>query len=534
MPPRFLPALRTASSPAARRIETSTALNPVNAESKIVLYDYYQALINAGVKVGGDKRKPWDVDRAIAEGYERVVWVYKAVEAIAGNSSRLPFRLRQGEEVVDDHPLYRVLNHGKANPLETGRQFRKRLSAQALLSRPGAFVEVTRDRVGDVTRVDLLPPGRTKIVPGSGADLISHYVLMDPDGRVNRRIEPERVRWIREPHPTDPYSGITPLEAIGYSVELDHFARYYNLRFMSNDGRPGGVIAIDKDREMDERDMNRIEARFGKGPHEAGKISVIEGSLSYVDLAAKPRDMAYGEASRNSKIEILVGFGVPESQLGNAADRTFSNADEEAEAFWTITMVNHNDLIVSAFDEDSDDGLTGFLDTSTVEALQRAEVAKREESRKEFEAGLISIDEYRERAGHQPIDLPHTRALYIASGKTPIPTREEDAEALGLAAPEAEEEETPQDPSAGGDTTQEDDDDGGTGNGGGGVTPPAPTTGGTGGQRLFIEPVEQARALAATGTTGAPAGPLRLVGGTTVKALPAAGVRLVKAAPPDV
>ncbi|MFC7723436.1 hypothetical protein [Nonomuraea recticatena] len=49
--------------------------------------------------------------------------------------------------------------------------------------------------------------------------------------------------------------------------------------------------------------------------------------------------------------------------------------------------------------------------------------------------GLLTLDEYRQIAEHEPFDLPHTRALYIAMGKTPIPTRPEDAAALGLASP---------------------------------------------------------------------------------------------------
>ncbi len=445
----FLPALRRKDRPAVltgQVLPAERTAGPMGRadERKIILQDYYQHLLAAGANIGGrDERRPWNLARAIAEGYSRGVWTFRSVETIAGQSSRLPFRLKDGEQTVEDHPLYRVLNHGKANPMETGRQLRKRVSAQALLSDKGVFVETTPSRAGDIVRLDLLPPMRTSVIPGTGQTLIKHYELRDTQGRIEREIDPARVLWIREPHPTDPYRGVTPLEAAGLSIELDHFARLYNVSFMRNDGRPGGVIAVDG--EMDEPDMDRIEARFGRGPVEAGKMSVIQGQVSYIDLAARPRDLQYGQTASNSKVEILVAFGVPESQLGNAADRTFANADEEAEAFWTITMAAHNDLIVSAFDSLSDEGLTGYLDTSSIEALQRAIVARREEARAELDAGAITIDEYREKAGYPVIDLPHTRALYIASGKTPIPTREEDNEALGLATAV---EEVPVDPAA--------------------------------------------------------------------------------------
>ncbi|MEW9530783.1 phage portal protein [Microbispora sp. NPDC049125] len=393
--------------------------------SKVVLADYYAALSAAGV-YSGYRARPWPVERAVSEAYERIIYVHKAVEAIAGHSSQLTFELKQDGDLVDDHPLLRVLNK-RANPLETGRQFRKRLASQILLSKKGAFVEVTRSRGGDIVRMDLLPPGRMKIIPGNGDQLISHYELTQSDG-TTRRIDPENVRWFREPHPLDPFSGVTPLEAAGLSVELDFYARLYNVAFLRNDARPGGVIAIGG--ELDESDMDRIEDKFGKGPTEAGKLTVIAGDVSYVDLATRPRDMAYEAMAKSARNEILTAFGVPESLLGHAAERTFDNADAELYAYWTITMPPFLNLLLTGFDEDSDDDLEGTFDLSHVEVLQRAAIARRDEARKEYELGLISINEYRELSGREPFDMPRARSLWVTSGKQLVPTSDKDAKAL--------------------------------------------------------------------------------------------------------
>jgi HK97 family phage portal protein len=424
VPRRFLPTLRTKSTPAATDLKIDA---PEGVDQKVVLSDFYNAFASVGL-YGPQQTRPWPVERAVAEAYERLVWVFKSVEAISGHASRLPFRLKDGDDVIDDHPLYRVLNR-RANPLETGRQFRKRLSAQILLSKRGAFVEVTRSRGGDIVRMDLLPPGRTRPIPGTGQNLIDRYEVVRQDGS-RQSIDAENVRWFREPHPLDPYSGVTPLESAGLSAELDFFTRLYNVSFMKNDGRPGGVLAVDGD--MDEDDMDRVEGRFGTGPTEAGKLTVINGKVSYVDLAARPRDMQYSVTAHSAKVEILAAFGVPESVLGYAADRTFANADAELYNFWTITMPPHLDLLATGFDEDSDDSLETFLDTEDVEVLQRTKIARRAESREEYDKGLISPDEYRESAGYDRVDNPQTRALYLPSGKTPIPTSDKDAEALGL------------------------------------------------------------------------------------------------------
>lgn len=428
---RLLPALRTTTHPAAR-----------TAQRKIVAADYYAALTAAGVYGGGYRARPWPVERAVSEALERTVYVFKSVGAISGHGAALPFRLKQGEDVLDDHPLYRLLNK-RANPMETGTQFRKRLGAQVLLSKRGAFVEVTTARNGDPIRFDLLPPGRTRPVPqnpddpeGLARNLIKHFEVESQYGPP-RRIDPEKVRWIRDPHPLDPFSGMTPLEAAGMSVELDVFSRWWNVQFLRNDARPAGILAVDG--ELSEEDQAYIDENLEAGPPSAGKFVTIAGKVSWVDLSARPRDMQYAVMARSAKEEILTAFGVPESVIGNASGRTWDNAEQELYNFWTITMPPFLALLTTGLDEDSEDDLEGYFDTSGVEVLQRVEKARREEARTEVEVGLRSIDEYREMAGLPPLDTPQTRALWIPAGKQPLPANEDDAAALGLGAVEEQE-----------------------------------------------------------------------------------------------
>ena len=95
--------------------------------------------------------------------------------------------------------------------------------------------------------------------------------------------------------------------------------------FLTKKLRPGGILGISgpeggggEGGDMDPAEMDRLEARFGKGPVEAGKLSVISGDIKYVDVASKPRDMQYAATSKNAKTEMLIAFGVPESIIGNA------------------------------------------------------------------------------------------------------------------------------------------------------------------------------------------------------------------------
>jgi HK97 family phage portal protein len=436
----FLPALRGVSDGAE-----SKAL-AVPTESKMLTLPGYSSttVLSSGGYAGNGYHRAdaWDMERVIAEGYERVVWVFRCVELISGHASRLPFQIGRNigtdtEERLAAHPLYRVLNK-QANPLERGRHFRKRLSAQLLLSKKGVFVEVQKSRAGTIVRLDLLDPGRVRIIEDEHGEYIKHYEYTRRDGQV-REIDPAKVRWIREPHPTDPFSGTTPLEAGGMSVQLDFLSRLYNVSFIQNDSRPGGILGVDAD-TLDDQEMDRIERKFKPGAHHAGEMTVIgtgPGGMNYVDSTTKPRDMAYGEMAANAKNEVLSAFGIGESLLGNAAGRTYDNAESELYGFWTQVMPSHLELIAGAFEQDIDEEWDPFLDTSGIEVLELPRRRDREEALREFNSGLRSIDEYRPLAKLPKIGLAQTRALWISPAKAPVPTRPEDAAALGMEAPGA-------------------------------------------------------------------------------------------------
>ncbi|MFB7890269.1 phage portal protein [Cellulosimicrobium cellulans] len=385
--------------------------------------------------MGSGRADAWDMDQVIAEGYERSVWTYRCVELISGSQSRLPFRIGRNldeddEEVLDDHPLYRVLNV-QANPLENGRAFRKRLSAQILLSKRGAFIEVTKSRAGTITRLDLLDPSRVTPQISDKGDYIDYYEYVRPDGQVDE-IAREDVRWVREPHPTDPFSGTTPLEAAGLSIELDFLSRQYNVSFIKNDSRPGGILTVDTESILPE-EMDRIETRFKGGAYHAGELAIIGtgvGGAKYIDTTTRPRDMNYGEMAERAKDEILSAFGIGESVLGNASGRTFDNAEQEEYNFWTKPMPPHLDLVALAFQGDIDNGYEPFFDTSKVDALEAAARRRRQEAREEFNAGLRSIDEYRPLTGLPTLDNPQSRALWVSPAKAPVPGTKEDAAAL--------------------------------------------------------------------------------------------------------
>lgn len=364
----------------------------------------------------------WDVERGINQALDRVVWVYKAVYAIAANAASLPIGMRTGDwrigEMKWDEPILELLNR-RPNAATDAFSFRFMLSSQVLLSRKGAYVEVTRNRVGDVSSLFLHQPQYVFPIPDA-QNFVSGYSVEYPN-TPRKIVEPENMIWVRVPHPIDPYKGQTPLESAGLAIEFDYYSRVYNRNFVINDGRPGGMLVIkgDMEEEQSEEIARRFRGTTGSNIGGAGRITVLSAEdASFIDTAVNQRDAQYTEARSQNKEEILLAFGVPESVIGNASGRTFANADVELEVFWRETMLPHLTLLERAFDILDDNPETYFAyDLSSVAILSRDDRERATFHLEELKQGAISIDEYRELTGREGVGMDD---LLVPTNLSPV------------------------------------------------------------------------------------------------------------------
>lgn len=375
--------------------------------------------------VGRSYKDSWDIERAYREGMQRVTWVARCIDVIAGNQARLPIILRKDNspdgEILSDKkmaksPLLEVLNT-KSNIGENAFIFRYRLSAQLLLGTRGAFIEKVRGRDGSIVGLNLLPPQATSPIPDP-KKFVAGYEVALSHGQTTI-LKPEDVVWVRRPHPLDPYLSLTPMEAAGVAIEIENFAKLYNRNFLMNDGRPGGLLVVRG--MLDDEDKEELRSRFRGNLSRAGQTTVLasEDGAEYVDVGASPRDAAYIQMRQITKEEILASFGVPESVIGNASGRTFSNASEEIRVFWTETMLPHLEPIARALDELDEVNYVDF-DTSEVPVLMLYKQERERYLSDEFSRGLISLNEYRTGSGRKEVESDLADSLLMNPNLTPI------------------------------------------------------------------------------------------------------------------
>lgn len=394
----------------------------LQAEQKSLVGPGAPVAYNASM-VGKPYRDSWDIDRAYREGMQKVTWVNRCIDAISGNQARLPAILREdnspeGRIVTNpkDSRLLSILNT-KSNMGENSFVFRYRLSSQLLMSTRGAFIEKVRGRSGEVIALHLLPPQHTAPIPDPKKFISGYEVDMRNGTKII--LKPDDVVWIRKPHPLDPYLSLTPLESAGVAIEIENLSKIYNRNFLLNDGRPGGLLVVRG--EIDDDDKDELRSRFRGNINRAGAVSVISSDegVDYVDTGSNPRDANYIQMRQITKEEILASFGVPESVIGNASGRTFSNAAEEHRVFWNETMLPHMELIGRGLDELDDEHYIDF-DTSDVPILILYKQERERYLLDEFQNGLISGNEYRKETGRKKIDSDLMQAMLANPNLTPI------------------------------------------------------------------------------------------------------------------
>lgn len=436
---QFLPALRRRLSPA---LENKGLPERVRASS--------QAYLVPGIPYSQN----WSVQRAVREAYEPNPLVYRAIEVLCTNAINQPIVLRQGDPETgktidtahDPTRLLYVLNR-RANPWETARVFRHRMVAQWLLSSKGEFIEVIRTRAGGIAMINLLDPDLVDMIP-DGTDPMHAFRIRTPnsatgfdylprfDPAASVEEQPASILWLRNPHPTVAWQGMSPVQAAGLPIDLDRYARLYNRRFLQNDGRPGGLLSIKG--SVSGPTMELIQAQFTGGPESAGRTTVINAdSVSYADTSGSPRDTLWGDTMDRTRREICTAFGVPESVLGDASGRTFSNADAEYAMFWEHRMLP----LVRALDDQLDiltavmgDDLYLRHDLSKVWVLGRYERERQDRIVADYEQGFRTVDDVREAKGLERMDVPATRVLWIPAAKLAVATKDNPHDAIEAAA----------------------------------------------------------------------------------------------------
>ena len=269
--------------------------------------------------------------------YGTVGWLHAVVARISSSVAAVPWSLKQrmangDTEEVTDHPVLDLWEH--INPFFTTTEFLEMTQMHLELTGK-AYWMLLRNQLGEVAELWPIRPDRIRPIQHA-QDFISGYVYSVGGERVV--LEPSDVIFIRNPHPTNMYDGISPVMSILTDLEVDKNASRWLQQFFLNSARPGGVLEFKealKDEEF-EKTLLRWRQQH-QGSSNAHRVAILEGA-TWKDVQMDARSMQLEELRKLDRDIIFGAFGVHASIMGvsESVNRANAMAARLDFAEWTL------------------------------------------------------------------------------------------------------------------------------------------------------------------------------------------------------
>ena len=373
---------------------------------------YYNSL-------GYDSAPKISYEDLATDGYSENAIVYRCVNEIANNASRVKINLFRGDQEVDNHPLLDLLY--KPSPTMSQVEWFQSVYSYLLISGNNYMLSVGGDNTPP-TELYNLRPDRIKIRAGTRAMPVAYdYMLKGQvveSYDVDQATGSSKVKHIKLFNPLDDYYGMSPMGASSVDIDQHNLANKHNVNLLQNGARPSGAVIFNPKDETGghvqlsdvQRNqlMNDVNQRFS-GTGNAGKPMLLEGDFDWKEMGLSPKDMDFIQLKNMSAKDIALVYGVPSQLIGIPDSQTYSNFAEAKLALYNETIIplldriqgDMNEWLVPMFNEQ---GLELRYDIDSIPAM--AEQRKRvfESVSAGVKEGILTRNEAREQLGYETME----------------------------------------------------------------------------------------------------------------------------------
>jgi HK97 family phage portal protein len=276
-----------------------------------------------------------------SEGYVKSEIVHACIRELAVGAASAHYQViapstEGGTVSVERGPLYDLMR--RPNPAMSWYQFIEQF-VTFLQVAGNVYTYKERDRGNRVTALQLLRPDRMRIVPGAyGAESYIYEV----DGK-DYRLPKDDVCHLALPNPGGDLYGLSPLQTLARTVNLDSAMTDFAKVYFQNAGVPSGLLKL-KRRLQTQEEASTIRSRwrsqFG-GSSNFHRVAILDEDADYQQMASAPKDMALSELHNLTESRICSVFQVPAILVGanvGLQRSTYSNYREARMAFHSETL----------------------------------------------------------------------------------------------------------------------------------------------------------------------------------------------------
>ena len=382
--------------------------------------------------VGSNEPKSYKYQDLAKEGYLQNAIVYRCVNEIAKGASAVPFILKNGDQIIEQHPLLDLL--ARPNPLQSYTEFFSSLYSYVLLSGNAYVLKVGNDG-GAPRELHQLRPDRIEI-KGGGNFIPEKYEYI-----INGRLQDtyyvdqengySELKHVKLWNPLDDYYGCSPLSAASMQVDQHNMASKHNVNLLNNGARPSGAVvfkpkdesgfSVNLSESQRQQLLTDLNNRFS-GSANAGRPMLLEGDFDWKEMGLSPKDMDFLNLKHMSATNIAMCFGVPSQLVGVPDAQTYANVSEARLALYEETIIPYLRKIESDLNEwlvpMYGDNYYLEFDIDSIPALSERRRKIYENVTTAVREGVMTRNEAREKIGLEPI--VGADGLYISANLFPL------------------------------------------------------------------------------------------------------------------
>jgi len=275
-------------------------------------------------------------------------WVYAAVTTLSTDIRRRPWNLwKDNGEKVERKDIPDILIRPNA------QQSWKDITELAMihLDLTGtAYWHAIKSPGGGVSGFQMIPPNWVTDYRLTKAGALADYQVTVPGRHASWRSGAD-VYLMRWPHPEDPYSGASPVQAFAHSYNVDLYARAYTSSILRNNAQVPGILSTDQELNPEQADTIRERwlQRYGKGGGTAEGPAVLGKGVQYTQMSMSIKDLAFAELANLSMEQIFAIYSLPPSKAGlSRKGGTLAMSREESNTYAENAVVPRLDKIEDA------------------------------------------------------------------------------------------------------------------------------------------------------------------------------------------
>ncbi|MBY3070757.1 phage portal protein [Rhizobium laguerreae] len=251
-----------------------------------------------------------------------------AIGIISEKTGDTPFKLYKSDtrETARDHPAYKLI-HDEADAFTSAAQFRINLSVDAMLHDNG-HAHVIRSSDDRPIALQRLEPGTVQ--NRTEDDGTPYYVVSENRGQ--RRYEFTDILHIQ------PLGGKAPIKTAREAIALAIAFERHMAGLLANGGRPSGIILAKKRLDPDPKQKIADSWFSTHGGKNAGGTAILDEEMTYQQIATTLADAQFAENRLEQIREIGRAFRIPPTMLFELTRGTWSNTEEMARQFYTVTL----------------------------------------------------------------------------------------------------------------------------------------------------------------------------------------------------